>query len=119
MLLVLLLLIGPTVAFFVADWARRFDSLPAKVLGFCAAVIAGNVAYLVVVFISALMNPAAHVRARGGGHDGWEVFGGTIVAAIVGLVVGDLWWSPSRIGRWRPHEGRGRPARSRIGASRR
>jgi hypothetical protein len=81
-----LMFIGLAAAFVVASWARlKFRNLWVRVIFFFIAVIAGNVVYLVVGLIWALANPAADVIARTIGRNGWEVLGGTIVAAIAGL----------------------------------
>lgn len=79
--------IGIVAALVVAAWARwKFKSVWLKVLFFFVAMIAGNLVYLVLGIAWDLMNPTpSHAIAHEVGRNGWDVIGGTLVGAAVGL----------------------------------
>jgi hypothetical protein len=87
--------VGLAVAFVIAAWARRkFDGIWLKVLFFFAAVIAGNLVYLVLGIAWDLLGIAwgltsplpSHAFAREVGLHGFEVLASTVVGALVGLL---------------------------------
>ena len=95
MVLSLIQYLGVVAAFVVADWSRRRFEKKLWVLFFFVAVIAGNVAYLVIGFAWALANPDATMAiAHEIGGELPVAFGGTFVGAGVGLLssLGDRIW---------------------------